>query len=322
VYQTVQKTVTSIDHITELDFSQTIDSIKNIISVDYTPLQALRGVQAFSTTDTFTLPGRSTTILRLSFDGAVPFILTQNLFGSPAPWAWDNAFPWPPGSDGRITGMACARRSLTNTTSTSNIIGMPWPRVVGSGATYIDVEVQNPNSYAVYIFNDGQAIDWAGIPTGQNKAKMEALGSPSIMLGGNTLTEQATASITVVDQYSMDKFGPQAFSYSNSYVQSREVANTLAGSLLSDLKDPVATATITVIGDPRLELGDRIRVQDPEGNVFDGDFWIQGITDTLDDSGYTQQLTLRQAHSTLYWAVDTTNIPPQDRWDQFSWAAE
>jgi hypothetical protein len=151
---------------------------------------------------------------------------------------------------------------------------------------------------------------------------MEALGSPSIMLGGNTLTEQATAAIAVVDQYSIDKFGPQAFSYSNSYVQSREVANTLAGSLLSDLKDPVATATITVIGDPRLELGDRIRVQDPEGNVFDGDFWIQGITDTLDDSGYTQQLTLRQAHSTLYWAVDTTNTPPQDRWDQFSWAAE
>jgi hypothetical protein len=317
--QAVQKTVTSVDHITELDFSQTIDSVKNIVSVDYTPLQATRGVVAFSTTDTFTLPGHSVTILRLEFTDAVSYLNTMTLSGVPAPWGWDNAVLWPPGDDGSLHGMACARASLTDTSNTKNIIGLPWPRLVGGGGNYIDVEVTNPTSKAVYIFNDGQALDFAGSPTGQNKAKMEALGSPSIMLAGNKLSQQATSNITVVDQYSIDKYGSQSFSFSNAYIQNRPAANTLAGSLLGDLKDPVATARITIIGDPRLELGDRIRIQDPDGNVFDGEFWIQGIEDNLDDGGYTQQLTVRQAHSTLYWAVDTTHTPGHDRFDQFSW---
>jgi hypothetical protein len=318
--QTVQKTVTSVDHITELDFSQTVDSIKNTIRVDYTPFQAVRGGVAFSTTDTFVLPGRSTTILRLTFPDAVSYIVSQVIGSGAAPWVWDNAYAWPPDSNGDFHGMGCARASLTDTSNIKNILGMPYPVIVGGGGDYLDVSVQNPTAKAVYIFNDGQAIDFAdGTPTGSNKTRMQALGSPSIMLAGNKLSQLSMGSIEMVDQYSIDKFDPQSFSFSNPYIQTREAANTLAGSLLSDLKDPVATARITVIGDPRLELGDRIRIQDPDGNVFDGEFWIQGIEDTLDDGGYTQQLTVRQAHSTLYWAVDTTHTPGHDRYDQFSW---
>lgn len=317
--QTVQKTVTSVDHITELDISQTIDSVKNTITVEYAPFQSVRGGVAWSTSDTFVLPGRSTTILRLSFDEGVSYIRSRNYAGQPVPWYWDNAWTWPPGTDGSFWGMACARKSLTDTSDIKNIVGLPWPRLVGGGGNYIDVEVQNPSSSVVYIFNDGQVPSFAGVDNAANKAHMESLGSPSIMLAGNKLSQTSPSSITVVDQFSIDSYSEQSFSFQNEYVQSATMANTIAGSLMSDLKDPVATATLTVIGDPRLELGDRIRVQDPEGNVFDQEFWIQGIEDTLDSGGYTQRLTVRQAHSTLYWAVDTNHNPSQDRWDRFSW---
>jgi len=313
--QQVQKTVTALDHITELDFSQTVDSIKNIIDVDYTPVQAVRGGVVYSTSDTFVLPGNSVTTLRLKFEDPVSYIITQANNQGAIPWLWDNAYAWPTGS--QIYGMGCARASLNDGANAKNILGLPLPVIVGSGADYLDVQVVNPSAKAAYIFNDGQTTAFSNVP--DNKARMEALGSPSIMLGGNKLGQLATSSIEVADQYSIDKFGEQSFSFSNPFVQTKEAANTLAGSLLSDLKDPVATARITVIGDPRLELGDRIRIQDPDGNVFDGEFWIQGIEDTLDDGGYTQQLTVRQAHSTLYWAVDTTHTPGHDRYDQFSW---
>jgi len=196
---------------------------------------------------------------------------------------------------------------------------MPWPRIIGGGGGYIDVAVDNPNKYPVYIYNDGQVPSFANQDNAANKARMEALGSPSILLAGNILSQQATSSITVADQYSIEKYGKQSFDLSNDYIQDQVAANSIAGSLMSDLKEPVATAQITIIGDPRLELGDRIRVRDPEGNVVDQDFWIQGITDNVDDSGYTQNLVIRQAHSTLYWAVDTNHTPSHDRWDQFSW---
>lgn len=313
--QQVQKTVTALDHITELDFSQTVDSIKNTIDVEYTPVQAVRGGVVYSTSDTFTLPGRSVTVLRLNFDDPVSYIITQANNQGAIPWLWDNAYAWPTGT--QIHGMGCARASLNDGSNTKNIIGLPLPSIVGSGADYLDVQVINPSSKAAYIFNDGQTPDFVNVP--DNKTRMESFGSPSIMLGGNKLGQLATSSIQVVDQYSMDKFGEQSFSFSNSFIQTREAANTIAGSLLSDLKDPVATARVTVIGDPRLELGDRIRIQDQEGNIFDQEFWIQGITSDLGSDGFTQQLTVRQAHYTLYWAVDTTHTPGHDRYDQFSW---
>jgi hypothetical protein len=81
------------------------------------------------------------------------------------------------------------------------------------------------------------------------------------------------------------------------WVQRADVAAFLAEQILYDLNEPRPTITdLAIRGDPRLQLGDRVRLVDRDGLGIDAEWWITGITDQLTpEAGFTMRVTARQA---------------------------
>jgi hypothetical protein len=63
------------------------------------------------------------------------------------------------------------------------------------------------------------------------------------------------------------------------------------------LGQPHSTLSDTeIVGDPRLQLADRVRVAETEGLALDADFWLVGINTGFSKAvGISQSVTLRQA---------------------------
>ena len=62
------------------------------------------------------------------------------------------------------------------------------------------------------------------------------------------------------------------------WVQARGVASTIAYSILADTKAPAPVITdLGIVADPRLQLGDRIRIVDRDGIGLNRDYWLTGI---------------------------------------------
>jgi hypothetical protein len=112
---------------------------------------------------------------------------------------------------------------------------------------------------------------------------------------------------------SIRKYGLQKLDLPTSgWVQQPRVADSLVSRIVYDLYLPVPMLReVEIVGDPRLQLGDRVRVVDPEGLALDGHFWIVGIRETFSRSGYRQQITARRATSLLTWDTGT--------WDNTTW---
>jgi hypothetical protein len=341
-HQTVQKTVTANESLKSLKISQALDTVRNTITANVVPLNSTRNVVVFATTDTFVLPANKKT--QLTFEFSNP---TTNLWmvqpgsstkGPYTPVYWDNVYPWPDPNQsgfGIPHGMACARSAQTGGT----VRGMPFPTVVYMDAKTITLEFTNPYSSVTYITNDGQnansLITYTMFGGGTTYDKvMQYWGSPSIMLVGDMLTAGSPQPITYVEPYSVSQYGTQVLPLTDSqWRQDTTTALGLVGQVAADLSVPFPVATVTAIGDPRLQLDDRVKLQagDYDGistnPLANSDFWIQGITDTITpDGGYEQSLVLRGATTVMKWAstlADTDKgyltINPTNKWDRYTW---
>lgn len=100
------------------------------------------------------------------------------------------------------------------------------------------------------------------------------------------------------DPASIGRYGPQPLQLSASqWVQSSGMAQSLASALLGDVKDPHPTVSgLSIVGDPRRQLGDRVTLADPDGTQLAGEFWLTQCTDQVDGNGaYTQSIAARGA---------------------------
>lgn len=101
---------------------------------------------------------------------------------------------------------------------------------------------------------------------------------------------------TVTDSASVAVWGTQPLDLlANVWRQSIGDASDLAAHLLAALKEPHPTLTgVEIVGDPRLQLTDRVRVVEPDGLSLDGDFWCTAIQTRFSASdGLVQSVTLR-----------------------------
>lgn len=99
----------------------------------------------------------------------------------------------------------------------------------------------------------------------------------------------------------------------NPWMQRITAAESLVLRLVWELYRPQPVIRdLEIIGDPRLQLGDRIRVVDRDGLALTGDYWISGIRETWSrTSGYRQRITARRANTTLRWG--------QSKWSEATW---
>ncbi|GIG63648.1 hypothetical protein Lfu02_80200 [Longispora fulva] len=136
---------------------------------------------------------------------------------------------------------------------------------------------------------------------------------PTIMIAGRALALGPEISATATADASRYVYGDQPLTVPASpWVQSTAVAQRLADLLVADLAEPRAHITgLDIIGDPRLQLGDRVRIRDRDGLDLDGWYLITAITDRIGTSGYTQTISARHDASALAWDVGA--------WDTYAW---
>lgn len=152
-------------------------------------------------------------------------------------------------------------------------------------ATTFNFTISNPNAFDVFVVG--------------NSTTPLIQGDPNLVVLGRCIrpTENGYTAI-VQDTGSASRFGTQTFDApANTFRQSTTSADGLAATLIAALGEPHPTLSgVEIVGDPRLQLADRVRVEEKDGLALDADFWLIGtVLRFSKPDGLAQSVSLRQA---------------------------
>lgn len=139
--------------------------------------------------------------------------------------------------------------------------------------------------------------------------------TPACWIGGTAINEQAVLGITSRDDASIGKYGQRNYQASGDWYQEYYNSNGLASVLLSRTTKPIPTTDqIVIAGDPRLQLGDTIQLNDIDGLGEQLRAQITGINRKFNrDKGLTDVLTVELLRPAGLGIWDSSQY---GRWDQ------
>ncbi len=276
------RTVTASRSLFGISTVERVDSIRNRIRVPVTGYTVQVATWIWVSGDVVSVPGRSSTTVIAEFANPVVGLATTFVV---APVGNNTA---------NKNGYRAARKAdgtggaVTNLTFTITTLGTSSAKIV----------VSNPNSYAAFLVSP----TGAGYPSTSD-------GNPSFELWGQPITRTSAeidaastnglASDAVAEalwQPSIDLRGEQLLDVSASeWRQQATDAQSFADDLLALLHRPVPVLeSVTVAGDPTIQLGDRVILSDTEGTGIDDPVIVVSIDDVVSESdGYGQTLTVR-----------------------------
>lgn len=268
---TVQATVTAEGSITDLDIRTEVDTVRNRVTLPYqpvlTPLTALQQVFENTSVGLLVPPGQSRT-----------FALT---FSAPVNQAYMTGF-------GYYSGVPFTPATYVGINTASDGSGT-WL----SFSDNVDASIIGPSTCAgtTWFFTNSRSTDVYVVRVGVAGMAFRPQ---------QQLLAEATTDIFSTEE---DIYGAQLLALSsNQWVQQLAVAQVVVDAIRQELSQPQTVITrMKVRGDPRLQLNDRIKVQDQYGIVLDGEYWITGITDDYSGSGYSMDLDCREAVPVATW---------------------
>ncbi|MCS7484648.1 hypothetical protein ACFFQW_45215 [Umezawaea endophytica] len=253
-------TAASAREIASLQVSEAIDSVRNVIDVPYS-IYTSSGTtrERFTETVRRSIPGFSSLTLTYDYD------VTE--YDSPPPIAY-----------------------VTTTPSTTSRVR--WATVSdGSGGVHGQVESTTERDGAqmrITFRNTGSATVF--MVTSANVASLSiysvelATGSPS------------RRSLRRTDTTSVSRYGPQVYQVpATPWLQTSTAASSVAAYLLAVASSPLPVlGDVEILPDPRIQLGDLVRITDTVGAALTTPAWVVGIRTNGDDQGRVRQvLTLR-----------------------------
>lgn len=155
------------------------------------------------------------------------------------------------------------------------------------------------------VVTNQMATTWYAVwPTGSTwdiGAYGYKAGDPAVWVLGRLVTEKSSpvdALVDVTDNSAVATWGIRTLALpANAWRQSKAAVTAFASSVLADLRGPrVEVGRVTIPGDPRLEIGDVIRLTDWAGVVPTVDARITGIEHVISrevNQGFTTTLNLR-----------------------------
>lgn len=153
------------------------------------------------------------------------------------------------------------------------------------------IVITNPNASTAYLVgNTGVSSVTAGVP--------------SMRLVGQAVKFQQDAISTKMRSEATDAASIAAFGVEqvlelpdNAFRQDPDSIENLAQDLLAQLKDPKPVLQdVPLVGDPRLQLGDRDMLQDPDGLALNQDVHLSSVhTEFTQDGGLAQVVNVRPA---------------------------
>lgn len=157
---------------------------------------------------------------------------------------------------------------------------------------------RGPDGETLLRYNNGYTYqvrfaiekDWTNDPIDPNGDSS----SPAFRWEGSKFTQFDDTAFSMSNATSLNKFGPQGLELKGDWYQEVFDYGGLVTKLLARTGEPIPTTdAITVPGDPRLQLGDAITVEDPDGMGSEMKMQVLGITRTFDrDSGLTDTLSV------------------------------
>ncbi|MEV4414020.1 hypothetical protein [Catellatospora sp. NPDC049609] len=289
--QTIARTVTTTSTLTDLSTDEQLTAVRNNIKVTAQPVTisgALSVVQAV--TDVIELKPNQSTWLYWELPGVadVPTAVAINRPSDPAP-----------NTAGSFVCVAFNPAGTTTGAADENLLSTFTAEALRYGGATYQVRVRNNSTKTAYL-----ATAKANTPTVSVVGRKITLG---------TYTVERSPFYAAGLHPSIRRFGLQRLALPASpWLQQPRIADSLASRLVADLHLPVPVlSSVEIVGDPRLQLGDRIRITDPDGLALDGHYWIVGIRDTFSRSGYRQQITARRAATLLAWDTGV--------WDTNTW---
>jgi hypothetical protein len=267
----VQRTVTARQHLSELAYDDSRDMIRNLIRVPYVQYKTSGLAPVWSLTELVALGPGETQVYQVK---------------------WQTPLA---GAVVTLAGNAStAASSPTLTYAFSDIA------VLGVKAT---VAVTSPTTATITVTNVTSGTLWLVDPSGV----------PYMILSGTAITKVDTDPVQVQDDAAIARRGGPGVGEApldvddNAWRQSINFAYGIAYGLLAMLRDEqVVYTSITIPGDPRLEMLDRIRVQDPDGLVLDTPLLLEGVDDKFPDVGYDSELVGRPARD--QWLLGAAGV--------------
>jgi hypothetical protein len=163
-----------------------------------------------------------------------------------------------------------------------------------SGGVWAENDARAGVDIYVYFDNEGKVVVniWNGYPEPARLAK--DTGGAAFRVGG-TKIETSDDQITIFkNRASINTYGGKNLRLDGDFYQKMVDYQGMITNLMPGTEKPVPTTqNITIAGDPRLQFGDTLRIRDREGFGDRFDVQIQGIRRTYSvDSGLTDTLTV------------------------------
>lgn len=280
---TIAREIT-VDDLTALNITATIDSVRNIYAMQQTKARAVWNVAYESQdVDEFWIQAGQTRYFRLYIDDIVSpepglFVRYKTTGGDPVP-TWDDNV-----EQGYVL-------QLWN--------GTFFQEAVTGNTAGLDIEAYYDTDGAVIVsIRNGFGED-ARLASGNGNA-----GGPKMRMKGTHAIKYDDQTVATQDDASVAAFGPQSLQLSGPWYQDTSNFNNILGKFLAKTAAPSPTTdSITIVGDPRLQLADTVRIRDVTGFGERFDVQIYGIRRTFSvESGLTDTLSVEM-------------LPPAGIWD-------
>lgn len=278
--QSVISRTLTLDDVTGLQITSSLDSVRNIWSVDAGNRRAFESTSFEATSDDqFYTPGVTRTLFRIWSDDLLspnPGLVTRytSATGGPLP-EWNDLV-----DHGYVVQW---------------FDGVNWAEDDTRAGVDIYVYFDNEGNIIVNLWNG-----WAEPIRLVNDA-----GTATFRVGGTKIETLPAQTTIYKDLDSIDRFGGRNLRLSGPWYQQFNNFDNMIDVLMPKTLSPIPTTqAITIAGDPRLQFGDTLRITDRDGFGDRFDVQIYGIRRTFDvDNGLSDTLTIEMI------------LPPGGIWD-------
>lgn len=274
----------TLDDLRALGITRSLDSVRNIYAMEKQKARAVVGtIYVSQDVDEFYVPARTEKKFELFLNTVVsptPAFVTRYKSTSPDPVStWNDDV-----QHGYVMQF--------------EVSPGVWEEAVGLGTNGVDITsyYNDKGNVVVKIWNGWEGPIRLALGNGDDS-------KPAFHLGGSGLIDYDPQTEVLRNDASVAKYMARSLDLSGELYQDMSNYNNIVSKFLARTNSPIPSSDQIVIpGDPRLQLGDAIRVRDTKGFGEYFDVQIYGITRTFSvDDGLTDTLSVQMVPAGGKW---------------------